>query len=127
MVASVFGEISPKIRISSVKIPVAMPAPMLPNMRIASVVAREDAERLTMLFPIKMALSILCISSVMESTRAARLSPPSANVRIRMRLVVVKAVSAEEKNADNSSRRTKTTSCAMVVGLNKITSAFYEN
>ena len=39
----VFGEISPKIKIKSVRIPVAIPAPTLPNNRMARVVAREDA------------------------------------------------------------------------------------
>ena len=59
------------------------------------------------------ALSILCISSVMSRTLAALLSPLSAKVRIRMRLVVVKAVSAEEKKAERNNSRTKKASCAM--------------
>ena len=122
----VFGEISPKIRIKSVKIPVATPAPTLPNSWMASVVAREEAEILTMLFPISMALSILCMLSVMVRTRAACLLPDSARVRIRIRLAVVNAVSAEEKKADNSSKRAKTISCMVIVGLKNITSAFYK-
>ena len=67
----------------------------------------EEAERLTMLFPIKMALSILPESSVMRSTRSARLSPSSARVRIRILFTVVRAVSAEEKNAERKIKTIK--------------------
>ena len=104
MVASVFGEISPKIRIRKVKIPVAIPAPMLPQRLTAKVVAREDAERFTMLFPIKMALNNLPESSVIARTCFARLSPASARERRRILFTVVSAVSAEEKNADKISK-----------------------
>lgn len=38
---------------------------------------------------------------------AARLFPSSAKVRIRMRLTVIKAVSADEKNAESISKSTK--------------------
>ena len=60
------------------------------------------------LFPIKMALSILDESSVMAKTRTALLSPSSARVRMRMRFEVVSAVSADEKKPDNSSRIIRT-------------------
>ena len=107
MVAIVFGEISPKIKINSVRIPVAIPAPTLPHKSRAREVAMEDAERLTILFPIKIALNILPESSVTLSTRAAREFPSSARERIRIRFTVVSAVSAEEKNAESKSRMIK--------------------
>ena len=108
IVAIVFGEISPKIKISSVRIPVAIPAPTLPQRLMASDVARDDADRFTILLPIKIALSILPELSVMRSTHAALLSPSSASARIRIRFAVVRAVSAEEKKADKQSRITNT-------------------
>ena len=110
-VAMVFGEISPKIRISTVRIPVAIPAPALPKTCMARVVAREDAVRLTTLLPIRIALSIFAESSVILSTRAARLFPSSASDRIRMRFTVVSAVSDEEKKADRASRMTRMINC----------------
>ena len=105
MAAIVFGEISPKIKINSVRIPVAIPAPTLPHKSRAREVAMEDAERLTILFPIKIALNILPESSVTLSTHAAREFPSSARERIRF--TVVSAVSAEEKNAESKSRMIK--------------------
>ena len=44
IVASVFGEISPKIKMSTVRMPVAIPAPTLPQILIAREVASEDAD-----------------------------------------------------------------------------------
>ena len=88
--------------------PVAIPAPTLPNRRSASVVAMLEADRFTTLLPINMALSILPESSVTFRTLAARLFPSSANVRIRIRLKVVSEVSAEEKNAERISKTTST-------------------
>ena len=108
IVAIVFGEISPKIKISSVRIPVAIPAPTFPQRLMASDVARDDADRFTILLPIKIALSILPELSVMRSTHAALLSPSSASARMRIRFAVVRAVSAEEKKADKQSRITNT-------------------
>ena len=113
IVAIVFGEISPKIKISSVRIPVAIPAPTLPQRLMASDVARDDADRFTILLPIKIALSILPELSVMRSTHAALLSPSSASARMRIRFAVVRAVSAEEKKADKQSRITNTAICNM--------------
>ena len=108
-VASVFGEISPKIRINKVSSPVAIPAPTLPSNRIASVVARDDADRFTTLFPINIADSIFAESSVTRRTHCARVSPSSAIVFILILLTVVSAVSADEKNADKSNKTTKIT------------------
>ena len=117
-VAKVFGDISPKIRIRTVKIPVATPAPTLPNSRSARVVAMLDAERFTMLLPINMALSILPESSVIFRARAARLFPSSASVSMRMRLKVVREVSAEEKNAERNSNTANTINWNMSSELN---------
>ena len=107
IVASVFGEISPKIKIKIVSIPVAIPAPRLPKRRIAREVVRLDAERFTMLFPIRIALNILPESAVIFKTLAAFGFPSSANVRIRIWFTVVSAVSAEEKKAGSSNNRNK--------------------
>ncbi len=87
--------------------PVAIPAPTLPQILIAREVASEDADRFTMLLPIKIAESIFPELFVMRRTVAARLFPSSARVRIRMRLTVIKAVSADEKNAESISKSTK--------------------
>ena len=56
--APVFGVISPKRRITIVKIPLAIPTATLPNRSIVNVVTKEDTAMLTMLLPIKMVLSI---------------------------------------------------------------------
>ncbi len=111
MVAKVLGEISPKISTSTVRIPVAIPAPALPKIFVARVVAREAEDRFTMLLPIRMALSILPESSVISSTFFARLLPSSAMLLRRILLEVVKAVSAEEKNADNNNKTIITINC----------------
>ena len=120
IVAIVFGVTSPKIKIKSVRIPVAIPAPKLPKYLIASEVASEEAERLTILFPIRIAESIFPESSVTRRTLSARLSPDSARVRIRILLTVVKAVSAEEKKAESIKSTTKNINCGISLGPNKI-------
>ena len=102
IVATVFGVISPNIRIKSVRMPVAIPTILLPQMWVARTVAREDAYRFTTLLPIRIALSILLGSSMIFNTYSACLSPFSASVRTRILLTVVSAVSAEEKKADSA-------------------------
>ena len=77
-VAKDFGVISPKSKIKMVKIPVAIPAPLLPSSFVATTVAIEDAEIFTMLFPIKIVLKSFGESAVNFSTRLARLLPVSA-------------------------------------------------
>lgn len=104
MVAMVFGVTSPKISIKNVRIPVAIPAPVFPKRWMARDVEMEDAERFTILFPIRMADNIFPGFPVTCNTRAARLSPLSARVRIRIWFTVVRAVSDDEKNADRHSR-----------------------
>ena len=54
-----------------VKIPVAIPAPLLPSSFVATTVAIEDAEIFTMLFPIKIVLKSFGESAVNFSTRLA--------------------------------------------------------
>ena len=46
----------------------------------------------------------------------ARLLPSSTNIRIRILLTVVKAVSADEKNADSKIKTNNTHSIAMSLG-----------
>ena len=64
IVDKVFGVISPNTRISKVRIPVAIPTALLPNNLIVNVVISDDAERLTRLFPMRIALSIFPCSSI---------------------------------------------------------------
>ena len=119
MVAADLGVISPKIKIKIVRIPVArptkvavlVPAPSWAAILVASIVDNEDALRLTILLPIRMALSILDGLSVSSLTRMARLSPSSARPRIRILLTQVNAVSADEKKADKASKITRIRSC----------------
>ena len=120
MVAIVFGLTSPNIKMRKVRIPVAIPAPALPKNFVARVVARDDADRLTMLLPIRMAESILPESSVTLSTLSARLLPASDKVRRRILFTVVSAVSADEKNAESRSNTTKIISFAISPASNKI-------
>ena len=100
MVAIVFGEISPKISMTSVKSPVPIPTARLPPILLASTVASADALKFTMLLPIRMVVSILPCSSSISSTRAAFRLPFSARERRRWRFTVVSAVSEAEKNED---------------------------
>ena len=71
--AQVLGMISPNIKITKVSTPVAMPTARLPQVLMANVVATEEADRLTILLPIRTALSILPYWSSMPSTRMAPL------------------------------------------------------
>ena len=122
IVATVFGVISPKIKIKSVRMPVAIPTILLPQMWVARTVAREDAYRFTTLLPIRIALSILLGSSMIFNTYSACLSPFSASVRTRILLTVVSAVSAEEKKADIKSSSFKINSCIPSPELKKLNS-----
>jgi hypothetical protein len=81
-VAIVLGVISPKRRTNIVKSPVAILTAAFPHNCRVMVVAKEDAEILTRLFPIRMALSILAELDVILRTLCAFLSPDSASVRI---------------------------------------------
>ena len=105
----VFGVISPKSSTKRVNTPVAAPTAWLPNTSVTSTVSMEDAERLTTLFPIRMAPSILLWSLLAFKTQAAALSPLSARFRIRIRFTVVRAVSEEEKNAESTRQTTTNT------------------
>ena len=119
MVATVLGMISPKIRMTIVNIPVAIPTAVAPLMPapierasfVASMVVREEAERFTILLPIKTALKSLPGFSMSRLTVLAVLFPSSSRLRIRILLTVVSAVSADEKKADNSTRIKRIMSC----------------
>ena len=78
--------------------------------------AREEAERFTILFPIKIVLNSFPGFSIHFNTSVALLSPSSARERILCRFVVVSAVSAEEKNADSINKIIKNTNCIEVLG-----------
>jgi hypothetical protein len=104
IVASVLGVISPKIRMITVSVPLAKAMAALPQRFNARVVTREAAERFTMLFPIRIALSIFPESSVAFRTVFDRLSPSSASALSFILFAVVREVSAEEKKAERSTR-----------------------
>ena len=114
-VATVFGVISPKIKINSVIIPVAIATPEPPNSNeYTIVVVNAEAERFTMLFPIRIALSNFEGFSVILITVFARLFPSSAKERILILFTVVKHVSADEKKADNNNKIISTITCTIV-------------
>ena len=87
------------------------PAPSCVAILVASMVDNEEALRLTILLPIRIALSILDGLSVSSLTRQARLLPSSARLRIRILLTQVNAVSADEKKADKANKTIRTISC----------------
>lgn len=120
-VAKVLGEISPKIRISKVKIPVAIPAPEFPHSLIAKVVDSAEADRLTRLLPIKIADNIFCLFEVSFNTVFAWWLPLSARDCSLIRLAVVKAVSADEKKAERTSKSIKIINFIATLGSNFIT------
>ena len=124
MVASVFGETSPKISMRNVSIPVATPAPTLPNSLMASDVVSDDAERFTMLLPIRMAESIFGEFSVTLSTFSAFLLPASARVLMRILFTVVRAVSEDEKNAESANNINKNIICDMSSASKYFTSLY---
>ena len=98
------GVISPKIRIRTVRITVTM-LTIYPPKLYASVVAREEAEMFTMLFPMRIALRSLGVwFSRISRAMAARLFPSSARERRRILFTDISAVSLDEKKADNASR-----------------------
>ena len=76
-------------------------------------VVSDDAERLTMLLPIRMAESIFGEFSVTLSTFLAFVLPASARVLIRILFTVVRAVSEDEKNAESANSINKNIICDM--------------
>ena len=115
-VAMVFGVISPKMRTTTVMIPVAMLTAELPKSDCATIVASAEAEMFTRLLPIRTALSILAEFSRILRTLAALLLPSSASERIRMRLTETNDVSADEKNDDRAISTTSATICIATLG-----------
>ena len=105
--------ISPNTSIRNVNIPVAIPTRLLPNIFNVSVVDSAEAERFTILFPIKIAESILSVFAVISKTFSALLSPFSAKFLILNLFEVMRAVSADEKNAEADNNNTKMTNCNM--------------
>jgi hypothetical protein len=75
---------------------------------MASAVAKEDAERFTILLPIKIADSIFLGVDTTFKTLAAFLLPSSAMVFNLILFTVVSAVSADEKKADSASNTNRT-------------------
>lgn len=134
-VASVFGVISPKIKIKIVSTPVPIPItrlvcpsnPAFLHMLVINVVVREEAVKFTMLFPIKIALSNLEGLSISFCTVFAFRFPSSASDFIFSLFTVVKAVSADEKKADIKSKHSIIISCGTSLGSKKIISSVSGN
>ena len=96
--AILFGEISPKIRTSTVVTIVETLAPFAsPSIFTNKIVASEDDKIFTILFPIRIVDKRLSYFSSNSSTRAARLFPLSAIFFMRIRFRDKKAVSVAEK------------------------------
>ena len=102
-----------------------IPTLVFPQSRIARMVAREEAEIFTILFPIRMAESIFTESSCIFVSILARLCPSSDKERIRILLTVVRDVSADEKKADNNSSKSKAIACIIVVESTVFISSIY--
>jgi len=114
--ATVFGIISPKINTTKVRTNVPILTYIFPNTFCTNKVEIAEAPIFTMLFPIKTVLSIFDWCFITLSRIRARLLPSSTNIRIRILLTVVKAVSADEKNADSKIKTNNTHSIAMSLG-----------
>ncbi len=95
--------------------PVAIPTTLLPNSSMVRAVIMEDADRFTILLPTSTVLSILPGFSITRVRISASLFPASARVLIRSLFTVVRAVSAEEKNADKASNASTITICMPVL------------
>ena len=80
----------------------AIPTYTLPNTRMVRVVIREDADIFTILFPMRIVLSIFGESEMTFSRMIARLSPCSDRACILILFTVVMDVSAEEKKAESA-------------------------
>ena len=110
--AHVFGTISPKMSTNKVSIPVAIPTAAFPHTFITKEVIREDALMFTILLPIRMALiNLLLLSSTLCSLSILLVGDSSTIERTLMTLIVVMAVSAEEKKADRNNRIIRVQSC----------------
>ena len=82
-------------------IAVATDTAALPPKRFAMTPVIAEAERFTILFPIRIAVSILCcLFSMRSSASLALLFPSSDRLRSRRRLTLIMAVSAEEKKEE---------------------------
>ena len=111
IVDKVLGVISPNTSMSKVNTPVATPTALFPKIFMVRVVKREDADRFTILFPMRIALSILlCCSITFDKTTAFSI-PDSARVLTLILFTVVSAVSDDEKNADNANKIIKISNC----------------
>ena len=82
---------------------------------MVKVVASAEAEILTILFPTRMVLSILLYLDRIFITEAAFLSPSSARPFIFSSFSVVKAVSQEEKKADNATKIISAINCIQLL------------
>lgn len=91
---------------------------LLPKASVTNVVVKAEADILTILLPISMALSIFEGLSTNLSSRFAFLLPSFAMNFNLCLLTVVNAVSAEEKNAESNNNNNKIINLIMELGSN---------
>ena len=106
--ATIFGVISPNVRIRTVMIPVATATPALPNICVNSSVAMEVARIFTTLFPIN--IVVIAAVKFLEMLYAvrARLSPFFAICFKRIIFTEEYAVSVDENSALKATSISKT-------------------
>ena len=102
------GVISPKTRITIVKMPTAIPGPIWPNHSVASTVAIEAAAILTRLFPINIVINIFGVSLFSFSKALEPRLSSFVRLSTLAMEIVISAVSDPEKTADRKSKRTST-------------------
>ena len=98
---------SPKVRISKVMTPVAMPSPSLPNNSRNKPAAITDAATLTILLAIKIVMTARCELAFKRLKLSAPLKPWDKNKWTLIRDTLKKATSVAEKKAESASKTAK--------------------
>ena len=106
--AKLLGEISPKIKITTVVTIVATVTPLEPRSWMKTTVAMEAAAMLTILLPTRIVDRTESKSSNSFRHSLARSSPLRAMFLRRILLTLVRAVSADEKKAEQARRASRT-------------------
>ena len=86
------------------KLQMLLPTPPSAKKQPESAAVADEYDTFAILFPIRIAESIFPLSLVTFKTLAARLSPFSAKFFMRILFTVTRAVSEDEKNAENVER-----------------------
>ena len=106
--AKLLGEISPKIKITTVVTMVDTVTPLEPISWMKTTVAMEAAAMLTILLPTRIVDRTESKSSNSFRHSLARSSPLRAMFLRRILLTLVRAVSADEKKAEQARRASRT-------------------